>query len=59
MSVLREESYKIVQKNAMRAWKENSSFFHNIISDKKITSKYLLINLKSYLILVIIPKKLI
>ena len=35
----REESYKIVQKNAMRAWKENSSFFHNIISDKKITSK--------------------
>jgi len=35
----REESYKIVQKNAMRAWKENSSFFYNIISDKKITSK--------------------
>ena len=35
----REESYKLVQKNAMQAWKENSSFYHKIISDKKITSK--------------------
>ena len=35
----REESYKIVQKNAMKAWKENSSFIENIISDKKITNK--------------------
>ena len=35
----REESYKIVQKNAMNAWKQNSSFFDNIISDKKITEK--------------------
>ena len=35
----REESYKIVQKNAMNAWKKNSSFFNNIISDKKITDK--------------------
>ena len=35
----REESYKIVQKNAMNAWKEKSSFFNNIISDKKITEK--------------------
>ena len=35
----REESYKIVQKNAMNAWKEKSSFFNNIISDKKITAK--------------------
>ncbi len=35
----REESYKIVQKNAMNAWKQNSSFFDNIISDKKITNK--------------------
>ena len=35
----REESYKIVQKNAMNAWKQNSSFFDNIISDKKITDK--------------------
>ena len=35
----REEAYKIVQKNAMNAWKQNSSFFNNIISDKKITNK--------------------
>ena len=35
----REESYKIVQKNAMNAWKQNSSFFDNIISDKKIIDK--------------------
>ena len=35
----REESYKMVQKNAMKAWKENSSFYEKIISDKKITNK--------------------
>ena len=35
----REESYKIVQKNAMLAWTENSSFYDKIISDKKITNK--------------------
>jgi len=35
----REESYKIVQKNAMQAWKENSSFYEKIVSDKKITNK--------------------
>ena len=35
----REESYKIVQKNAMNAWKQNSSFYSNIVSDKKITDK--------------------
>ena len=35
----REQSYKIVQKNAMQAWKENSSFFDKIISDKKIINK--------------------
>ena len=35
----REVSYKIVQKNAMQAWKENSSFYNKIISDKKITNK--------------------
>ena len=35
----REESYKIVQKNAMQAWKENSSFYDKIILDKKITNK--------------------
>ncbi len=35
----REDAYKIVQKNAMNAWKNNSSFYSNIISDKKIVSK--------------------
>ena len=35
----REDSYKIVQKNAMKAWKENSSFYDKIVSDKKITNK--------------------
>ncbi len=35
----RENSYKIVQRNAMQSWKENSSFYDKIISDKKITNK--------------------
>ena len=35
----REESYKIVQRNAMQSWKENSSFYNKIINDKKITNK--------------------
>ena len=35
----REAAYKLVQKNAMIAWKENSSFLSKILSDKKITSK--------------------
>ena len=30
----REEAYRIVQKNALQAWKENSSFYNKIISDK-------------------------
>ena len=35
----REEAYRIVQKNALKSWKENSTFYANIISDKKITKK--------------------
>ena len=35
----REESYRIVQKNAMEAWRDNYSFFEKIVSDKKITDK--------------------
>ena len=35
----REESYKIVQNNAMQAWKENSSFYDKIVSNKEITNK--------------------
>ena len=42
----REESYKIVQKNAMQAWKENSSFYDKIVSDKKITNKITVNKLK-------------
>ena len=42
----REEAYKIVQKNAMNAWKQNTSFFDNIISDKKITDKITVNKLK-------------
>ena len=35
----REEAYKIVQKNAMESWNNNSPFYENIASDKKITNK--------------------
>ena len=35
----REDAYKIVQKHAMQAWKENSSFLGEIISNKKIINK--------------------
>jgi adenylosuccinate lyase len=35
----REQSYKIVQRNAMQAWNENSSFYDKIISDSQITKK--------------------
>ena len=35
----REEAYKLVQKNSMKSWKENSSFLSNILLDKKITNK--------------------
>ena len=35
----REESYRIVQRNAIQAWKENSSFYDKIVTDRKITNK--------------------
>ena len=35
----REDAYKIVQKNALNAWNKNTSFFNNVISDKKIINK--------------------
>ena len=35
----REEAYRIVQKNALNAWKKNIPFLNNIVSDKKITNK--------------------
>ena len=35
----REEAYRIVQKNAMQSWNENSSFYEKVASDKKIIKK--------------------
>ena len=35
----REEAYKLVQKNTMKSWRENSPFLSNILLDKKITNK--------------------
>ena len=43
----REEAYKAVQKNAMKSWNDNSSFFENIIKDKTITSKLSVNKLKT------------
>ena len=42
----REEAYKIVQKNALNAWKENTSFYNKILSDKKINNKISVSKLK-------------
>ncbi len=35
----REDAYKIVQRNAMKTWNNNSLFYENITNDKKITNK--------------------
>ena len=35
----REKAYKIVQKNAMTSWKNNTSFFENLSKDTKINKK--------------------
>ncbi len=35
----RELAYKIVQKNAMKSWKNNSSFYQNVANDKIINKK--------------------
>jgi len=39
VGLTREESYKIVQKNAMASWNSNSSFYEKVKNDKKITNK--------------------
>ena len=36
---VREDAYRIVQKHALNAWKANTSFLSEIVSDKKIVSK--------------------
>ena len=38
--LLREEAYRIVQRNALDAFENNGSFKHNLISDSEV-SKYL------------------
>jgi len=35
----REDAYKLVQKNTMKSWQNNSLFFDNIAKDNKITNK--------------------
>ncbi len=37
--VLREDAYRIVQRNAMRAWKEDLNFRQLVLADPEITSK--------------------
>jgi adenylosuccinate lyase len=37
--VLREDAYRIVQRNAMKAWKEELNFRDLVLSDPEITSK--------------------
>ena len=39
VGVSREAAYKMVQKNAMKSWNNNTPFYENIVSDKKIISK--------------------
>ncbi len=43
----REEAYKIVQKNALKAWNKKSDFLDNILKDKKITEKISVNKLKN------------
>ena len=38
VGLAREKAYKIVQKNAMKSWKNNSPFYENIAADKNITN---------------------
>ena len=40
----REQAYSMVQKIAMKSWKSNTSFYQNILNEKKFQKKYLLIN---------------
>ncbi len=35
----REQAYSLVQKNAMKSWKNNTSFFNNLLKDPKISKK--------------------
>ena len=35
----REQAYSIVQKNAMKTWKNNTSFLENLLKDQKVIKK--------------------
>ena len=35
----REQVYSMVQKIAMKSWKSNTSFYQNILNEKKISKK--------------------
>ena len=37
--MLREDAYKIVQRNALDAFNNNKSFIDNLLNDKDVTSK--------------------
>lgn len=37
--ISREEAYKLVQRNAMKVWEENISFYEALIGDNELTSK--------------------
>ena len=39
MGLTREQAYKLVQKNAMKSWSKNLSFFNILVSDKNIINK--------------------
>src|SRR3954468_11087433 len=37
--MLREQAYRVVQKNAMRAWKQGENFRQLVLKDKQVTSR--------------------
>ena len=43
----REQAYSIVQKNAMKTWKNNTSFFENLSKDRRISKKITVNKLKN------------
>ena len=55
----REQAYSIVQKNAMKAWNNQTTFLEVLLKDKIVSKKIPVNKLKNSLILVTIQKKLI
>jgi adenylosuccinate lyase len=46
--ISREEAYKLVQRNAMKVWKENISFYEALIGDNELTSKVSIEEIKEF-----------